>query len=118
MLIIFWPLILVGWGRTHFGIAANTLQQAKLPLVSHNDCRKIWRTIDRSAHLCAGEGRAGASGGCNGDSGGPLVCEVGSRWYLHGAVSFGMKDCPTTHYTVFTRITSYISRILQKIGWY
>lgn len=115
---IFWLWILVGWGRTHFGLAANTLQQAKLPLVSHSDCKKTWRTIDRSAHLCAGEGRAGASGGCNGDSGGPLVCEMGNRWYLHGAVSFGMKDCPTTHYTVFTRITSYISWIMQKIGRY
>ncbi|KAL9987992.1 hypothetical protein ACROYT_G002383 [Oculina patagonica] len=106
---------ITGWGRTHFG-AANTLQQAKLPLVSHNDCRKTWRTIDRSAHLCAGEGRAGASGGCNGDSGGPLVCEVGGKWYLHGAVSFGMKDCPTTHFTVFARVTSYRSWILEKIG--
>lgn len=118
MSMIFWLLILVGWGRTHLGPPANTLQQAKLPLVSHNDCKKTWRTIDSSAHLCAGEGRAGASGGCNGDSGGPLVCEIGDRWYLHGAVSFGMKDCPTTHYTVFTRITSYISWILQKIGRY
>ena len=110
-------IILAGWGRTHFG-SANTLQQAKLPLVSHDDCRKTWRTIDRSAHLCAGEGRAGASGGCNGDSGGPLVCKMGGRWYLHGAVSFGMKDCPTTHYTVFARITSYNSWIMEKIGEY
>ncbi|KAJ7370883.1 Chymotrypsinogen B [Desmophyllum pertusum] len=107
---------ITGWGRTSAGPPANTLQQAKLPLVSHSDCRKKWRTIDSSAHLCAGEGRSGASGGCNGDSGGPLVCEKGGKWYLHGAVSFGMQYCPTTHYTVFTRITSYISWIQEKIG--
>ena len=59
-----------------------------------------------------------ASGGCNGDSGGPLVCNVGGTWYLHGAVSFGKQNCPTTHYTVFTRITSYHSWILGKIGSY
>ena len=69
-----------------------------------------------NAHLCAGEGRSAASGGCNGDSGGPLACEMGGKWYLHGAVSFGMRNCPTTHYTVFARITSYKSWILQKIG--
>lgn len=68
--------------------------------------------------MCAGEGRSGASGGCHGDSGGPLVCEMGGKWYLHGAVSFGMRGCPTTHYTVFTRITSYISWINEKMGRY
>lgn len=106
-----------GWGRTSGGgPAANILQQAKLPLVSHNDCKQKYGIVDRSAHLCAGEGHAAASGGCNGDSGGPLACEIGGRWYLHGAVSFGKRDCPTTHYTVFTRITNYRSWILEKIG--
>ena len=110
---------LVGWGRTSGGgPAADILQQAKLPLVSHANCRRKYGTVDQKAHLCAGEGRAGASGGCNGDSGGPLVCEMGGKWYLHGAVSFGMRNCPTTHYTVFARITSYKSWILQKIGWF
>ena len=108
----------LGWGRiSGGGPAADILQQAKLPLVSHSDCRKRYgSTIDMNAHLCAGEGRSAASGGCNGDSGGPLACEMGGRWYLHGAVSFGMRNCPTTHYTVFARITSYKSWIIQKIG--
>ena len=94
------------------------MQQARLPLVSHSDCKKKYGTVDRSAHLCAGEGRTAASGGCNGDSGGPLVCEMGGKWYLHGAVSFGKQNCPTTHYTVFARITSYKAWIEQKIGEY
>ena len=108
---------LVGWGRiSGGGPAADILQQAKLPLVSHTDCRKKYSIVDRNAHLCAGEGRAAASGGCNGDSGGPLACEMGGKWYLHGAVSFGRRNCPTTHFTVFARITSYKSWILNKIG--
>ena len=108
---------LVGWGRiSGGGPAADILQQAKLPLVSHTDCRKKYGSVDRNAHLCAGEGRAAASGGCNGDSGGPLACEMGGKWYLHGAVSFGKRNCPTTHFTVFARITSYKSWILNKIG--
>ena len=110
---------IAGWGRIYGGgPAADILQQAKLPLVSHSDCKKKYRTVDSSAHLCAGEGRASASGGCNGDSGGPLACEVGGKWYLHGAVSFGMRNCPTTHYTVFARVTSYKTWILEKIGAY
>ena len=108
---------LVGWGRiSGGGPAADILQQAKLPLVSHTDCRKKYAIVDRNAHLCAGEGRAAASGGCNGDSGGPLACEMGGKWYLHGAVSFGKRSCPTTYFTVFARITSYKSWILNKIG--
>ena len=71
-----------------------------------------------TAHLCAGEARSGASGGCNGDSGGPLVCEDGGNWYLHGAVSFGLRNCPTTHYTVFARVASYISWIKRHTGIY
>ena len=112
-------LITSGWGRTSGGgPLPEILQQAKLPLVSHGDCKKKYGIVDRSAHLCTGEGHAAAAGGCNGDSGGPLVCEMGGKWYLHGAVSFGKRDCPTTHYTVFARITSYLSWILEKIGWY
>ena len=85
--------------------------------MSHSNCKaKYGSIIDSSAHLCAGAGHAAASGGCNGDSGGPLACEIGGRWYLHGAVSFGRRYCPTTHYTVFARITSYRTWILQKIG--
>ncbi|XP_073242452.1 chymotrypsinogen B-like isoform X2 [Porites lutea] len=108
---------ITGWGRTYGGgPLPEILQQARLPLVSHSDCKKKYGTVDRSAHLCAGEGRTAASGGCNGDSGGPLVCEMGGKWYLHGAVSFGKQNCPTTHYTVFARITSYKAWIEQKIG--
>ena len=84
--------------------------------MSHSKCREKYVIVDSSAHLCAGAGHASASGGCNGDSGGPLVCEMAGKWYLHGAVSFGKRNCPTTHYTVFTRITSYKSWILDKIG--
>ena len=57
-----------------------------------------------------------ASGGCNGDSGGPLVCEQAGTWFLHGAVSFGRRNCPTTHYTVFARVTSYKQWIEDKMG--
>lgn len=108
----------IGWGRTSGGgPAADILQQAVVPVVSTDDCRqKYGNIIDQSAHLCAGEGKASGSGGCNGDSGGPLVCEQAGRWFLHGAVSFGQQYCPTTYYTVFARVTSYINWINERRG--
>ena len=109
--------LLVGWGKTHYG-RPDVLQQALLPIQSPGECEKKYPGTYKFAHLCAGEGRAGASGGCFGDSGGPLVCEMRGRWYLHGAVSFGAGDCRTTYCTVFARITSYKPWILQKIGWF
>ena len=111
-------VIFIGWGKTvgTSNSLPDVLQQAMLPVVSHQDCvRKYGSTLDQKAHLCAGEARANAAGGCNGDSGGPFVCEEGGRWVLHGAVSFGQRNCPTTHYTVFTRLSSYLSWISRYI---
>lgn len=84
--------------------------------MSHEDCAKKYARYDGQAHLCAGRGVETGSGGCQGDSGGPLVCEKDGTWYLHGAVSFGKRGCPTTAYTVFTRITAYVPWINGKIG--
>jgi len=108
-----------GWGATRGGHpgAAKTLQQAMLPIVSPDTCRKKYSSrIHNDYHICAGEGRAGASGGCNGDSGGPLTCEEGGRWYLHGAVSFGKLHCPTEYYTVFARVSNYVRWIQTTTG--
>lgn len=106
-----------GWGRTEEGRPSDFLKQAKMPITPHEECKKKYRRgYDRQVHLCAGEGREGATGGCQGDSGGPFVCEIRGTWYLHGAVSFGERWCSTVYYTIFTRITTYVPWILNKIG--
>ena len=109
---------LVGWGAIvgSTGQSPDILQQAVLPIVSQDVCKKKYYGVNSVSHICAGEGRAGASGGCNGDSGGPLVCEEGGRWYLHGAVSFGKLNCPTTYYTVFARVSSFVKWIQSTTG--
>lgn len=101
-----------GRGRTPENIP---LQQAKVPIVSHEDCAAKYGRYDRKAHLCAGQGRSSGSGSCQGDSGGPLVCEQGNRWYLHGIVSFGKRYCPTEYYSVFARVTTYLKWITDRI---
>lgn len=104
-----------GWGRTEHG-SPDILQQAMLPIASHEACKRKYGSVQRYAHLCAGKAQSGAAGGCNGDSGGPLVCEEDGSWVLHGAVSFGRRNCPTTHYTVFARVNGFIKWIYEKIG--
>lgn len=93
------------------------LQQAKLPIVSTETCRRKYGSmIDSRSHLCAGKGQADTSGSCQGDSGGPLACEMSGRWYLHGVVSFGIKGCYTTHYSVFARTATFKQWIESEIG--
>ncbi|XP_031550564.1 chymotrypsinogen B-like isoform X2 [Actinia tenebrosa] len=108
---------ITGWGAIRGGgPSPDILQQAMLPIASHDNCKKKYYGVNSFSHLCAGEARAGASGGCNGDSGGPLVCEDRGSWFLHGAVSFGLMNCPTTHYTVFARVSSFVPWIKQNTG--
>ena len=45
------------------------------------------QTNGRNVHLCAGEGRVGASGVCQGDSGGPFVCECILQFFLHFSIT-------------------------------
>ncbi|XP_028397985.1 chymotrypsinogen B-like [Dendronephthya gigantea] len=107
---------ITGWGRTvGGGYAADTLQQAILPVVSHYQCNRVNSRIGRVVELsmiCAG---GQGKGGCQGDSGGPFVCNEGGRWVLRGAVSWGHKDCRTDHYTVFARVSSFVNWINQKM---
>jgi chymotrypsin-like protease len=96
------------------GSHANVLQQAKLPLVSHEECSAVngvLREVDKLTMLCAGYGGNSSISGCHGDSGGPFVCQEGGRWFLRGAVSWGDHKCSGKMYSVFTRISSLIDWI-------
>ncbi|KAL9970706.1 hypothetical protein ACROYT_G023118 [Oculina patagonica] len=110
---------ITGWGRTvGGGSAANTLQQAMLPVVSHNQCHQTnskMLPVDESSMVCAGSGVANQAGGCQGDSGGPFVCEENGKWVLRGAVSWGHYKCQTDHFTVFSRVSSFRNWIDNKI---
>ena len=100
------------------GPAADTLQQAMLPVVSHSECdqrNSIMLQVDENSMLCAGSGVANQAGGCQGDSGGPFVCEESGKWVLRGAVSWGHYMCETDHYSVFSRVSSFRDWIENKI---
>ena len=80
---------------------ANTLpdklQVAKLPIVSNDECRRMFakagymKTI-KSTVICAGFATGGKDS-CEGDSGGPLTVFDQKRraWVLVGIVSNGIR---------------------------
>ena len=58
--------------------------------------------------ICAGYGGSSRLSGCHGDSGGPFVCNIGGKWELHGAVSWGSGTCDSKKsYTVFARVSEF-----------
>ena len=87
-----------------------------LPVAAHTDCSRVngrLVPVDQRSMICAG---GKGKGGCQGDSGGPFVCQEGGSWVLRGAVSWGHSRCRTDHYTVFARVSSFISWINDRMS--
>merc|ERR1711931_356500 len=90
-----------GWGLTRHN-APDTpalLQQASLPLLTNDDCKRYWGNKISDLMICAG------ASACMGDSGGPLVCEKAGAWTLVGIVSWGSGTCMTSRPGVYARVT-------------
>ncbi|XP_037548326.1 chymotrypsin A [Nematolebias whitei] len=103
-----------GWGLLKYN-HANTparLQQATLPLLTNDDCRRYWGSKITDLMICAG---ASGASSCMGDSGGPLVCQKDGSWTLVGIVSWGSGTCSTSSPGVYARVTklrSWMDQIL------
>jgi len=119
------PCYITGWGRQHRSARGmhHTLQQAPMPVVDPRTCSNAMRRVAPfpiGPHsICSGYGRARISG-CQGDSGGPFVCNNGRNWELHGAVSWGSRDCSAraNQYTVYANIYNLKRWISQTTGVY
>jgi len=71
-------------------IKRQFLHQAKVPLESRTTCQDAYHGYTISSNMrCAGYAKGGIDA-CQGDSGGPLVCSKNDKWYLMGAVSWGI----------------------------
>ncbi|XP_077376524.1 chymotrypsin B-like [Festucalex cinctus] len=105
-----------GWGLTRYNAPStpNKLQQAALPLLSNEQCKRHWGSNISSVMICAG---ADGATSCMGDSGGPLVCEKDNAWTLVGIVSWGSSRCSTTTPAVYARVTAlrgWVDQILAS----
>uniref|UniRef100_A0A3Q2XLR6 Chymotrypsinogen B1 n=1 Tax=Hippocampus comes TaxID=109280 RepID=A0A3Q2XLR6_HIPCM len=87
------------------GVSPDTpalLQQASLPLMTNEQCRRFWGNKISNLMICAG---ASGASSCMGDSGGPLVCQKEGAWTLVGIVSWGSGTCTPTMPGVYARVT-------------
>jgi hypothetical protein len=103
---------------------SNVKMQVWLPVVSNEDCGRIYREKSISignGQLCAGgiEGKDS----CNGDSGGPLMStgisprDGKTRYFMAGVMSFVLPTCGTKDWPgVYTRVSQYTDWILNQLA--
>ncbi|XP_030060902.1 suppressor of tumorigenicity 14 protein [Microcaecilia unicolor] len=106
-----------GWGALkENGEPARTLQEAKVKIINHNVCNKLYEASITPRMLCAGD-LSGGIDSCQGDSGGPLAC-LGreNKWYLTGIVSWGEGCARRGRPGVYTRVTALSDWIQQQMN--
>nr|XP_060644430.1 chymotrypsinogen 2-like [Anolis sagrei ordinatus] len=107
--------VTTGWGLTKHTNkdTPDKLQQASLPLLTNEECKKYWGNRIADVMVCAGA--AGASS-CMGDSGGPLVCQKDGAWTLVGIVSWGSSTCSPSSPGVYARVTELLPFIEETLA--
>jgi len=110
---------ITGWGITSEpsdkldsnGTFPDTLQAAKVKIIENEECNKHYDGHIQDTMICAmGEGRI-----CMGDAGGPLAVIENGRYTVVGIASFGGEGCNATYPGVYTRVSSFMSGILDYI---
>ncbi|CAH1246044.1 OVCH1 [Branchiostoma lanceolatum] len=111
--------VITGWGETQGTGDDDVLKQARVPLVSNANCRAAYGNGEgrpiTNFMMCAGYPEGGHDT-CQGDSGGPLVCTRRGSWVLDGVTSWG-EGCAVEGYPgVYTRVSSLLDWIEEKIN--
>lgn len=109
---------IIGWGVTSSGTAADTLQEAQVPLVDQGSCRRFYSSYGvtiNSSMLCAGD-TTGSVDACVGDSGGPLLLWQAEtqNWQQIGIISWGANCDTTGAYGVYTDVVNFLPWIASQ----
>ncbi|KAI4550472.1 hypothetical protein MJT46_018637 [Ovis ammon polii x Ovis aries] len=104
-----------GWGyRKLRDKIQNTLQKAKVPLMTNEECQEGYRKHRiTNKMVCAGY-REGGKDACKGDSGGPLSCKHNEVWHLVGITSWGEGCGQKERPGIYTNVIEYMDWILEK----
>ncbi|XP_042370180.1 urokinase-type plasminogen activator-like, partial [Plectropomus leopardus] len=110
---------IAGYGKEKYGLwyKSNFLREAQVNLLADDVCRHedYYGNMISDNMFCAGR-PDWSRDACEGDSGGPLVCQVGSRLFLFGVVSWGEGCAQENRPGVYTRVTNYNRWIAEKTG--
>jgi hypothetical protein len=101
--------MVTGWGDTESTPQyPNELHEVQLPIITNTLCQQSYGASVTSDMLCAGYAEGGKDA-CYGDSGGPLMVFVDGKWQLAGIVSAGYGCADPGYYSVYTRVSSFIT---------
>ncbi|EDV98090.1 GH22869 [Drosophila grimshawi] len=109
--------IVIGWGyREEWGPSSPKLEQARVPIVSSEQCNGIYGAGEVTERMiCAGDVAQGGTDACQGDTGGPLTVDE----QLVGLVSWG-RGCGRPGYpSVYTyapSLKTWIEDTLKSAG--
>lgn len=111
---------IIGWGVTDAGTAADTMQEALVPLVEQATCRRFYSSYGmtiNSSMLCAGDA-TGSVDACVGDSGGPLLIwqAASQQWQQIGIISWGATCGTAGAYGVYTNLSNFLPWIELHTG--
>ncbi|XP_062988482.1 vitamin K-dependent protein C isoform X2 [Elgaria multicarinata webbii] len=110
-------VVVTGWGAQSEDNKKNlssVLKYIEVPLASRNDCvHAMWHDLSDNM-LCAGI-LGDRRDACGGDSGGPMVTKFKDTWFLVGLVSWGEGCGNPDNFGIYTKISSYLDWIKQKM---
>lgn len=116
------PMDIAGWGITENGNKSDVKLKVQVPIVSNEDCSKVFTNF---THVNPNQACAGGEGGrdaCKGDSGGPLMTKYPKvdeteeeQWYQEGIIYRGLgcgrKNVPG----LYARVSRYTNWILNNL---
>ncbi|XP_028424016.1 plasminogen activator, urokinase b isoform X2 [Perca flavescens] len=110
---------IAGYGKEQQGLwyKSQFLREARVNLLADDVCRHedYYGNMISDNMFCAGR-PDWSQDACEGDSGGPLVCQVGSRLFLFGVISWGDGCAKENKPGVYTKVTNYNRWIEEKTG--
>ncbi|XP_012527986.2 serine protease grass [Monomorium pharaonis] len=113
--------VVTGWRLAEYDRRSAFLLHEKLPVVSNEQCKEIYKPSKQVWHkqLCAG-GRINVDS-CLGDSGGPLQAPgiyngTSVKMIQYGVVSYGLMPCGVSGIPeVYTNVAYYMDWILDTL---
>ncbi|XP_061483883.1 enteropeptidase isoform X3 [Rhineura floridana] len=107
---------IAGWGTTtNQGSVASILQEAEVPLITHEKCQHLMPEYNITENMiCAGYDEGGIDS-CQGDSGGPLMCQENGKWLLAGVISFGRQCALPNRPGVYVEVSKFVDWIKRTI---